>query len=45
MSLIRHFRELDVYRTAMDSTMQVFGQIVRMAEQPEKWVIGGRGTA
>src|SRR5574341_1374439 len=24
MSIIKHFRELDVYRTAMDSTMQVF---------------------
>jgi four helix bundle protein len=24
MGLINHFRELDVYRTAMDSTMQVF---------------------
>ena len=95
MSIIKHFRELDVYKTAMDSMMRVFqisksfpveeryslsdaeteaaetqvwaeiafrsgylkpevfatlddaydkiiAQVVRMADQPEKWVIGGK---
>ena len=35
MSTIRHYRELNVYQNAMDWTL-------KMAEQPEKWLIRRR---
>jgi hypothetical protein len=39
MSIIKHFGEPD------DAYDKIIGQIVRMADQPEKWVIGGKATA
>ena len=42
MSLVRHYRELDVYQNAMNLAMNVFEQTIRMANQPEKWLIKPR---
>ena len=58
MSLVKHFRELDIYQNTLNLAMKVFeawrtfqqidsgyekglGQIVKMANQPVKWLIHG----
>ncbi len=45
MPLIRHFRELTEQTFAeIDAAYEkVLGQIVRMVDQPEKWLIKLRG--
>ena len=44
MSLIRSYRELDVYQNPMELTMRIFEltKQLKMAGQPEKWLINPR---